>query len=124
MSDEAVKTDWTAPVVLDDLTLAFPANALDLMPTREECKTGLAELSDRNRRKWMGFVSDWFFKGLPAEVSFKARRGIDAETAYRHLSAILGSFAPKHEHKEEAVAWLASRWLRTVPRGEAARDAD
>lgn len=40
--------------------------------------------------------------------------GIDGDTAVRHLRAIQGSFAPKHEHKMEAVAYLASRWFTKV----------
>lgn len=105
---------WANPTTISDVELAFPANALDLMPSREECKAGLAALSDKKRRKWVEFQQRWFSRGLPAGVEFDPLDGIDGETAFRHLSAIQGSFAPKHEHKEEAVAYLASRWFKEV----------
>ena len=54
-------------------------------------------------------ANEWFFRGLPKFP--EARAGIDENEAIRHLSAILKSFQPSHEHKEAAVAWLASRWL-------------
>jgi hypothetical protein len=105
---------WSTPTPIDDVTLAFPANALDLMPSREECEVGLAELSEKDRRKWIDFQSQWFSCGLPEGVELHMRDGIDGEIAFRHLSAIQGSFAPKHEHKMEAVAYLASRWIKKV----------
>lgn len=112
MSDQ-----WATPTPVDDVTLAFPANALELMPSREECRAGLAELSEKDRRKWIDFQSQWFSNGLSEGVEFYMRDDIDGETAFRHLSAIQGSFAPKHEHKMEAVAYLASRWFKKVKVG-------
>jgi hypothetical protein len=36
---------------------------------------------------------------------------VDGELAIRHLQVIQASFEPKHEHKEAAVAYLASLWF-------------
>lgn len=103
---------WAKPQELDDVSVVFPANPP--MPTREECKEGLDQLSDKDRQKWLSFQDAWFFHGLPEDTEFQMRDDIDGKAAIRHLSAIQGSFAPKHEHKMEAVAYLASRWIKKV----------
>jgi hypothetical protein len=46
------------------------------------------------------------------------KEGVDGNLAFRHLSAIQRSFTPKHEHKEAAVAYLASLWFEDVDYGE------
>ena len=107
-------SDWTKPTEVDDVTLAFPANALELMPPRDECEAALADLSAKERKKWIDFQRTWFFNGLPKDVKFTLRDGIDGDKALRHLGMIQGSFAPKHEHKEAAVAYLASLWFKDV----------
>lgn len=110
--------DWTKPTELDDVDVAFPAHAMDFMPTREEADKGLDALSPENRRKWIDFQSRWFFRGLPATTEILVKEGIDPKVALRHLGAIQGSFAPKHEHKESAVAYLASQWFNDVEYGD------
>lgn len=112
MSDTT--TTWDTPAEVSDLELAFPANALDLMPLHEDCEAALAALPRDEQRKWREFQQRWFFEGLPATTEFDCKSGIDAAAALRHLAAIQGSFAPKHEHKEAAVAYLASRWFEDV----------
>lgn len=112
--DSKTEDRWATPTEVDDLTLAFPANALEFMPSREECEEALKALGPKDEKKWRDFQHTWFFKGLPADVKLHMRKGIDGETAFRHLQAIQGSFAPKHEHKEAAVAYLASRWIKKV----------
>jgi hypothetical protein len=105
---------WAKPTTINDITLAFPANILELMPSREECKAGLAALSETKRNKWLDFQRRWFHEGLPADIKFFMKDGIDGESMIRHLQAIQGSFAPKHEHKVEAVAYLASQWIERI----------
>ena len=60
--------------------------------------------------KWQKFASDWFFSGL-ADLKLIPKEGVDQKIALNHLRAIIGSFEPQHEHKEAAVAWLASLWF-------------
>ncbi len=48
------------------------------------------------------------------ETKFVSKPGIDETDAKRHLKAVLGSFAPKHEHKEAACAYLMSLWFEDV----------
>ena len=99
-------TDWTAPMLVSDVDLAFPARALELMPPRDQ----IPELD----RKWLDFQHDWFMRGLPEDCEIDLRDGIDGDEAMRHLRVIQGSYAPKHQHKAEAVAYLASLWFRDV----------
>jgi hypothetical protein len=99
---------------VSDLDMAFGVRAVaDLMPPREECREALNAMKDRGR-KWIDFQECWFFHGIPKSAEFKPAEGIDADKALRHLSAIQGSFEPKHEHKMEAVAYLASRWFKDI----------
>lgn len=101
--------DWSKPLDVSDVTLAFPATVIGtLMPTMEE----IPEEFKKSNGPWQDFISMLFFKGgkLPS-----IKEGIDAGKARRHLGACLGSFEPKHEHKTAACAWLASMWY-TEPR--------
>ena len=104
---------WAAPTPVSDVQVAFPAGALDLMPSWEECEAALAALPDGGEQ-WREFQARWFFNGLPATTTFDLAEGVDGATALRHLKVIQGSFEPKHEHKEAAVAYLASRWFTSV----------
>lgn len=100
------------PLPVTDVQLAFPANVLDLMPDYEAIPEDFRR--DRGEaRPWVKLQRRWFFRGLLG-VPIRARDGIDRKQALRHLSAIQGSFEPKHEHKEAAVAYLASLWLEPV----------
>lgn len=106
-------SDLILPVpVLDDLELAFPSGALEWMPPWDEIP---AEFRNMNRAtEWNEIVSQWFFFGLSADVEFHAKEGVDAEAAYRVVAATLGSYAPKHEHKEAAAAYMLSCWFDKV----------
>lgn len=112
MSETA--TDWSKPQPVEDVLLAFPARVAHLMPPREECEQALHEMPDRGRG-WIEFQQRWFYEGLSPDTEFELREGVDPATALRHLKAIQGSFEPKHEHKEAAVAYLASLWFEAPP---------
>ena len=99
------RADFDAPHSVSDLDLAFPARALEFMPDYSAIP---AEFKSQ-RCAWVQWQSEWFYAGLKQMPTPKP--GIDVKAAMRHLSVIQGSFAPKHEHKEAAVAFLASRWL-------------
>ncbi len=98
------------PQDVDDVTLAFPADVRDLMPGYEDIPK---EFKNFSKNKWVKFQQDWFFAGL-GKVEFDPKEGIDPKKAWRHLQAIQGSCQPKHEHKEAAVAYLASLWFDDV----------
>jgi hypothetical protein len=102
-----LKGKWDAPQEVDRATLAFPAVIGHLLP-------GYAEVPEEFKgwrgNEYVDAVDSWFFKGM-AKADWKAKPGIDAEKAWRHLSACMGSFAPKHEHKIAGVAYLMSLWF-------------
>ena len=96
---------WSTPTPVDDVTLAFPANIVaTLMPAMRDIPRDYP-----NADKWQTLTSHWFFQGLKGTLVPK--EGIDLTTAMRHIKAVLGSYEPKHEHKEAAVAYLMSRWF-------------
>lgn len=82
-------------------------NVSGLMPPHKDIPREFN--SDRN--EWTLWQRKWFFEGLDGTPEPKA--GIDADKAMRHLATIQRSWSPKHEHKEAAVAFLASLWFRS-----------
>lgn len=82
-----------------------------LMPKMSEIP---AEFQRHEGTKWNKIQSRWFFSGLPNGTEFKPKKGVNSDTAVRHLATIQRSFQPKHEHKEAAVAWLMSLWFEDV----------
>jgi hypothetical protein len=111
---EAAEGVMSAPVLevpeISDLDLAFAADALSWMPPMEE----IPDEFKRGDTKWNEIVRAWFFHGLPSTVQFHTRNGVDPEAAFRAVSATLGSYAPKHEHKEAAAAYMLSCWFKKV----------
>lgn len=101
--------NWKQPTIVSESQIAFPTEALKLMPPYNE----IPDEFTRGRGTWVEFQQDWFYKGLRG-ATFMPRGGIDKKTALRHLQYIQGSFDPKHEHKEAAVAYLASLWFESV----------
>ena len=91
---------------VDDATLAFPAQVLDMMPAHEDIPQ---EFWDGDG-KWGKLVSALFFTGVKT-LDLKPRPGVDTMKALRHIRAILKSFQPKHEHKEAACAFLFNEWF-------------
>lgn len=102
------KPNWTVPTEVSALDIAFPGSVEHLMPAYDEIPK---EFKDSNN-PWCEFQRDWFFKGLKQEQIPEPKEGITGHIALRHLQAIQHSFQPKHEHKEAAVAYLASLWFQ------------
>jgi len=67
-----------------------------------------------NTNKWTDIVSKWFFQGLPRDTKFIPKHDIDAKQALVHVSHILQSFEPKHEHKTAACAYLLYLWFDDI----------
>lgn len=68
------------------------------------------EFKRRPGTKWNKLFSDWFFGGLKS-LRLAPNEGIDKDAALRHIKALMGSFEPKHEHKEAGVAYLMSKYF-------------
>ena len=99
------------PVDVTKLEAVFPGNVSRLMPPVEDipeefCKYGGTE--------WNRIQSQWFFSGLNKKTEWVPKEGIDKNVALRHLRTIQGSFEPKHEYKEAAIAFLMSLWFSKV----------
>ena len=109
------------PQPVSDLELAFPAGRImsDLMPAMADIPEDFRR-DQGDARPWIRFQQQWFFRGLKS-VAITAKAGIDRAAALRHLAAIQGSYDPQHEHKEAAVAYLASLWLEPVDLGDRSR---
>lgn len=88
------------------LDMAFPTTVKHLMPPYAEIP---AEFKN-DRTVWNRLVSDWFFCGVK-NLTLTPKDGIDKDKALRHIKTVMGSFEPKHEHKEAACAYLLSQWF-------------
>lgn len=95
---------------ISDVELAFPANALEWMPPMDE----IPEEYRSGKAKECEIVRAWFFSGLSPKAEFFPREGVDPEKAVRALGATLGSYAPSHEHKEAAAAFMMASWFKKV----------
>jgi len=97
---------------ITDVELAFPARALEWMPPMEAIPP---EFHDMNgQTEWNRIARAWFYTGLPSTTGFHVKEGVDGAAALRAISATLGSFAPKHEHKEAAVAYMLASWFDKI----------
>jgi hypothetical protein len=69
------------------------------------------EFKDHCGTEWNEIVTHWFFNGLNKNVKFYPKEGVDPEKALRAIGSVIGSFQPKHEHKEAVCAYLLSQWF-------------
>ena len=101
------------PKELSAVEVAFPANVNHLLPAWESIPS---EFKRFGANQWTRLAAQWFFSGLPKETvaELKPRDGIDKAKALRHVQACLGSFKPKHEHKEAGCAYLLSLWFEPL----------
>ena len=90
------------PVPVTDVDMTF-GNIEKLMPPMRDIPDDLPQWATK-------LCDDWFYCGLKS-LELTPKDGIDKQTAMRHIRTILGSFAPKHEHKTAAVAYLLSQWF-------------
>jgi hypothetical protein len=64
----------------------------------------------RGNTKWNRLFNQCFFCGAKG-LQLVPKEGVDAKKALRVIRACMGSFEPKHEHKEAGVAYLFSLWF-------------
>lgn len=90
------------PKPVSDVDMAF--GGIDgLMPKMSDIPDELPSWSTK-------LFNDWFYAGLKS-LELTPKPGIDKQQALRHIRTIMGSFSPKHEHKEAAVAFFLSQWF-------------
>lgn len=103
------------PHGISDIQVAFPANIEALLPDFADIPESFRKWNgDDESREWIAFQNRWFFSGLPQEAELTPIEGVKLSAALRHLGCIQGSFEPSWEHKQAAVAWLASRWFVSI----------
>ena len=96
---------YKTPHPVSDIAVAFPAKVVGtLLPLRSEIPDEFRSLQS----PWCQIVSRMFFMGGKFP---KTKHGIDEQMARRHITAVLRSFEPKHEHKEGGAAYLMSLWF-------------
>jgi len=95
------------PIEVSDVDVAFPSQVRHLLPPGGEAPTP----------KGSQAAATWFYSGAEG-LDLRAKEGINARRALRHISCILGSYELKHEVKMHAVAVLLDMWFTWGPRGQ------
>lgn len=103
-------TDWSKPVPVDDVTLAFPAIVTGkLLPPVEDIPK---EFFGEN--KWTRLADLCFAGTPPLGTLVTPKPTLDYELVVRQIKACLGSFEPKHQNKIAGVAYLLSLFFSDV----------
>jgi hypothetical protein len=95
-----------------------------------------ADLPEAFQRGWISephckAISSWFFSGASRDGTslvikgekFNPKPGVDAEKALLAIRTIMGSWAPKHEHKIAACGYMLSEWFERDTPNSAAEEA-
>lgn len=92
---------------MDLSTYSFPkVTKIDLaFPTFDTIPELLEEAEKRNPKKGMEKFNQLFFSGGEIELQ-KDVEGSWKESAFMYARALMGSFAPKHEHKSLVVGMI------------------
>lgn len=95
---------------LDLKTFEFPD--AEMYPTTDTNKDLLEEAKERGflRGSKLGnrLFSAWFYNGIKDVVV----KDLDnAEKAFKYMRTLMGSFTPKHEHKEAVCAMIIDEFL-------------
>jgi len=122
---EKFKPDEFKPVEVSDIQMAFPASVTEMMPSLKDIPEEFQIGGGDGHTKWNKLFNDCFYSGVK-NLDLIPKDGIDPGRAWRHIRCIMGSYEPKHEHKEAACAYLMSLWFEdaTWERAKPARDKD
>lgn len=107
---------YAKPTEVDYVTFAFPTQVIgDYLPLVEEIpkEFDMYKPDPVVAKHWVDLANGIFF-GAFRELWYSEREGIDLHLAQRHISVVLRSFQPKHEHKVAGVAYLMSLWFSAV----------
>lgn len=97
---------------MDLSTYKFPkVTKVDLVfPTFDTPKELVEEAEKRNPKKGMKKFSELFYKGGSIELQSDVE-GTWKENAFMYARALMGSWTPKHEHKELVVGMIFEECL-------------
>jgi hypothetical protein len=112
MADTETQIDWSQPMEFSALDIVFPTKTGHVMPAYGDIPEDFRN-ERGDARKWVRFQRQWFFRGVNLKC-LTPKNGVDFSKAVNHLQYIQGSWEPKHEHKQAAVAYLASLWFDDV----------
>lgn len=101
--------DFSTPWSFETLSNTYRTERV--MPAMED----IPQEFKRDNNPWVVFQRTWFFSGLTDDNAPKVKQGLKFTDVWRHLSVIQRSFDTRHEHKQAAVAYLASKWLEPSP---------
>lgn len=105
---------FSKPTPVLGVAVALGANSSELEKLLPKYEDIPDEFKGFNMNKWEKLVSTWFFNGLPNTDMLVPKPGINKLLALAHVKAVLGSFAPKHEHKTAGCAYLLSLWFEEL----------
>lgn len=110
------------PLETSQIERAFPAHFERLMVAPERIPaTFWRGREGYQPSTFTGLTMTWMMGRWPEGVAYAPMPDVDAETAFWHLHCIIGSYGPKHEHKEACVEFLAERWFQGIGvRGQSA----
>lgn len=94
------------PVKMSPLNSAFGLNVVDSMPKYQD----IPEQFKHGYTPQNKLVNKLFFNGGKIDW-LVTKPEIDRTDAIRQIKATLGSWEPKHEHKEAAVAMMLAEWF-------------
>ena len=103
--------NWNKPLQLSDIDVEFgPVDGIRvLLPKWEEIPKEFIDGTKHNN-KWIKAVDDWFFNGIKL-INVVMKEGVEKPHAITHISSIVRSWEPQHEHKVAGVAYLMSKWF-------------
>ena len=101
------------PAEIDAATAAFPDMLGELIPKYEDIPEEYKKSysKDKHIEKMKKLFNVSFFLGLKS-LTLVPNEGIDKDKAWQHIRCIMGSFEPKHEHKEAACVYMLSEWFK------------
>lgn len=100
------------PVDVNPASMQPMNTVFKLLPKWSDIPDEFTNMNSRN--KFIHVINQWFFNGLPENTVFIPKRGIEINKALRHVSAIMNSWEPKHEHKTAGCAYLLSLWFDDI----------
>ncbi len=103
---------WAQPIAIPKSMQVFPARVTGVyLPPIDE----VPDEFQHGQTKWEKFVSTMFYMGWDGvNPTLVKREGVDAEAGFLQVRTVLGSFEPKHEHKEAGAAYLLSLFFEDI----------